>query len=152
MLVTYMITTWNRKATLEWHLRRLSMQTWDKPFEVIVCVDGSTDGTQHMLRYWDMNSFLNDSCKKGYEARYALKWFDTGNVDKATPAKARNLGILHAKGEMLIMADDDCLPHKDLISEYAKKFKKGVVQVGLMVSSKEHLNRSVPAILQSPLI
>lgn len=142
--MSYIITTWNRLRTLEWHLRRLSMQTWDKPFEVIVCVDGSTDGTQKMLRFWDTNEHYINAQKRGYGAKYHMRWYDTGSVNETTPAKARNLGIKHANGELLIFADDDCLPHNELIEQYAKKFNPKEIQIGYRSSIQAYLNKQLP--------
>jgi len=144
MLVSYIITSWNRRDTLQWHLRRLSMQIWDKPFEVIVCVDGSTDGTQKMLRYWDASEQFIRGQRRGYNAKYFLKWYDTGNVDRATPAVAHNCGIRHASGELLIMVDDDCLPNNNLIAAYASKFNPKEIQVGYRSSQRSYLDKEIP--------
>ena len=144
LLVSYMICTWNRRETLQWHLRRLSMQTWDKPFEVIVCVDGSTDGTQKMLRFWDANEQFQRAKQRGYNSKFFLKWYDTGNVDRATPAVARNCGIRHASGELLIMVDDDCLPNNNLIAAYASKFDPREIQVGYRSSQRAYLDKELP--------
>ena len=144
MLVSYIITTWNRKETLEWHLRRLSMQTWATPFEVIVCVDGSTDGTQKMLKFWDASEQFIRGQQRGYNGKYFLKWYDTGNVDRATPAQARNSGIQHASGELLIMVDDDCLPNNHLIAEYVSRFNPKEIQVGYRSSQRNYLDKEIP--------
>lgn len=144
MLVSYLITTWNRRETLEWHLRRLSMQTWGKPFEVIVCVDGSLDGTQKMLKFWDTNEHYQKGKNRGYNAKYFLKWYDTGSVDRATPAMARNNGIQHASGELVIMVDDDCLPNNHLIAEYVSRFNPKEIQVGYRSSQRVYLDKTPP--------
>lgn len=45
------------------------------------------------------------------------------------------MGIELAKGDLLIFADDDCLPHKDLIRHF-KKLEKGRVGVGYKKGDK----------------
>ena len=148
-LVTYIITTWNRKDTLRHHLLRMSMQTWDKPFEIIVCVDGSTDGTQMMLKYWDSNQcYRKLSKKRGKASRYTLQWFDTENTNITTPAQSRNNGIKHANGEVIIFSDDDCLPHNQLIESYMAKYNPKEVQIGYRSSLREYLDCKLPCLIE----
>src|SRR4030067_869703 len=132
MLVSYLIATWNRKAVLKRHLDMLLEQTWPHWFEVIVCVDGSTDGTQEML-----------ACMAN-TWKYTLQWADTGSVDKFTAAKSRNNGIRMAQGELVIMADDDCLPHRELIASYAREHQPERVQVGYKSSIEAYLDMVLP--------
>ena len=132
MLVTYLITTWNRKEILRQHLALLMEQSWPYWFEVIVCVDGSTDGTQEMVA-----SMRNTS-------KYTLQFHDTGSVEENTAAKARNLGLKHAKGDMIVMADDDCWPHPQLIEKYAERFNPTQVQLGYKSCTEANLRESLP--------
>lgn len=131
-LVTYIIATWNRKDALKRHLDLLMQQTWPHWFEVIVCDDGSTDGTQEML------GELKNTHK------YTIQWFDTGNVDKACPAQSRNNGIRAAKGEIIIMVDDDCLPHNRLIESFAGNYDPREVQCGYKSNHESYLSMPLP--------
>ena len=140
MKVTYLILTWNRKDALRRHLDLLLEQTYQDNFEVIVCVDGSIDGTQEMLRKIKKNS------------KYSLKWFDTGNIDKNTAAQAKNIGIKNATGEVLIMLDDDCLPHKQLIESYLKVFNPQEVQLGYKSDSESYLAMTLPVPIELGLM
>ena len=132
MLVTYLIATHNRKDALKRHLDLLLDQTWPEWFEVIVCDDGSTDGTQEML------------AGMGNTWHYTLQRFDTGNTDTNTAAKSRNNGIRAAQGDVIIMADDDCLPHNYLIAEYVKNFNPQEVQVGYSSNQEAYLDKVLP--------
>lgn len=140
MRVSYLILTWNRKDALKRHLDLLMEQTYQEPFEVIVCVDGSTDGTQEMLVRREANS------------KYSLRWFDTGNIDKNTAAQARNIGIRNATGDILVMLDDDCLPHKALIETYLKSFNSQEVQLGYKSSQEAWLEMDIPVPIEPGLM
>jgi glycosyltransferase involved in cell wall biosynthesis len=135
-LVTYIIATWNRKDALKRHFDLLMQQTWPHWFEVIVCDDGSTDGTQEML------AELKNTHK------YTIQWFDTGNVDKACPAQSRNNGIRAARGDVIIMADDDTLPHKQLIESYMANFKPDEVQCGYKSNHEIYLSMPLPVLIE----
>lgn len=135
MRVTYLILTWNRKDALRRHLELLEGQTYTGPLEVIVCVDGSTDGTQEMLKGFKPSGF-------------AFRWFDTGNTDSNTAAQAKNIGIREAVGQLIIMADDDCLPHKGLIEAYIKNFNPQEIQLGYKANSEAYLDMALPVPLE----
>lgn len=123
MKISYIITTYNRLETLIYHLYSIRLQDYacDK-LEVIVCDDGSNDGTI-------------DFCTK---SKLVDIYCNTNSYNKATPAKARNMGIDLATGDLLIFADDDCLPHHSLIDNYSYT-KKGTCSVGYRSSLKSVL-------------
>ena len=131
MKLTYLILTYNRKEALERHLNLLKEQTYREPFELIVCVDGSTDGTQQML------------------AERGVRWFDTGNINENRAAQAKNLGIKAATGDIIIMMDDDCLPHPQLIESYLKEFTHQAVQLGYKSNRESYLSMSLPIKVES---
>jgi glycosyltransferase involved in cell wall biosynthesis len=123
MKISYIILTHNRIDTLIYHLQSIRLQDYlcDK-LEVIVADDGSNDGTK-------------EYCEK---SKFVDIYVNTENTKSATPARARNLGIEKASGDLLIFADDDCLPHPLLLFEY-QKTKQGFCSVGYRSSSKDRL-------------
>lgn len=87
------VPTYNRKEKLMQCLASLSKQCYPKDqYEVIVIDDGSTDGTSEIMTY-----YFGDS-----NVRYFYQ--KNGGC-----AKARNLGIVMAKGNIIAFTDDDCV-------------------------------------------
>ena len=84
------IPTYNRKRELERALDSLLSQSF-KDFEVLVCDDGSTDGTREVCEKW----------------AGALKISYLYNNNSGGPAKPRNNGMRHAKGEWVCFLDSD---------------------------------------------
>lgn len=76
------------------NLEHLLSSEKDSAFEVIVVVDGSTDGTMDILRRLKVN----------YDLRYFF-------IDNAGLSNARNFGIGHCQGSHVIFCDDDVLLH-----------------------------------------
>ena len=86
-LVSVVLTTYNRKNLLRRALRSVYGQT-HVPHEIIVCDDGSTDGTQQELA-----------------PEYpSLVWLRQENKGVAS---ARNLGIRHSRGTWIALLDSD---------------------------------------------
>lgn len=86
-LVSAVVTTYNRKGMLARALRSLFAQT-HAPDEIIVCDDGSTDGTEQALSI-EFPSVV---------------WLKQENKGVAS---ARNLGIRHARGPWIALLDSD---------------------------------------------
>jgi len=108
--ISVIIPTYNRKDIFKKCLEGFSQQTLPREeFEVIVVDDGSTDGTGELL--------------KETAARMPnLRYFAQAH---GGPAKARNLGIEHSRGELVLFAGDDCIPDKNLLQEHLRLHKKG---------------------------
>jgi glycosyltransferase involved in cell wall biosynthesis len=127
MKISYIITTFNRYDTLIKHLKSPLFKLYPlELLEIIVADDGTHYTEEQMATIQELTD----------------KFASTGNFDKATPSQARNLGIKAATGDLLIFADDDCLPHPQLIEEY-KKTKKGYCSVGYRSSLPESLQKDV---------
>lgn len=94
-LVSVVICTYNRKDLLRECLTSLFDQTYPKDdYEIIVVDDGSTDGTEGVLRELAQSSSP------------VLRYFRQDNQGSAS---ARNLGIGKARGEIIASIDDDCV-------------------------------------------
>lgn len=90
VLVSVVIPVFNRAALLQRALDALALQTW-RDFEVIVVDDGSTE---------DIGAVV-----EAYPTRLALRYFRITN--SGGPARPRNVGLTHAKGEWVAWLDSD---------------------------------------------
>lgn len=95
--VSIIIPAYNAANYIEETLESVFKQTFTD-YETIVVDDGSTDGTLKLLQsYADKVTFLSKS--------------------NGGPASARNLGIRHARGELIAFLDSDDLWVKDKLAE-----------------------------------
>jgi peptidoglycan/xylan/chitin deacetylase (PgdA/CDA1 family)/glycosyltransferase involved in cell wall biosynthesis len=100
--LSVVIPTFNRRHVLERTLPPLLAQDFPpENYEIIVVVDGSTDGTVQMLRDWKpMCSFrVLESPHRG-------------------PGAARNVGIWAAVGELVLFLDDDLICTPGLLRQH----------------------------------
>ena len=96
MRISVIIPTYNRRDLLSRTLPTVLDQDFPVDgFEVIVVVDGSTDGSVELLR--------------GFKPSCALRIIEQANQGQAG---ARNTGIQAARGELILFLDDDnvCVP------------------------------------------
>jgi GT2 family glycosyltransferase len=94
MNVSVLIPTCNKQQELRRCLEAVLAQDFSGSFEVLVCDDGSQDGTTEMLGDWQQS-----------EPR--LRYF---RQEQRGPAAVRNLGLRHAAGDFVAMTDDDTIP------------------------------------------
>jgi GT2 family glycosyltransferase len=116
--VSVVVPTYNRAPSLRRLLDALALQTYPfDAFEVIVVDDGSTDGTIGQLGEWSCPFTLR-----------VLKQEHGG------PAEARNLGVRHATGSLLVFVDDDVVPAPELLAEHVRSHQqeRDLVVVGPM--------------------
>ncbi len=86
--------TYNRCDELVHLIHSINNQTLEsKYFELIICDDGSTDGTEQRIK--DLLKNVN----------FNLKYIFQKN---SGPGNARNNGVKNAKGELIIFTDSDC--------------------------------------------
>jgi len=106
MHVSVIIPTYKRKRILELVLKSLDLQTYDtEKYEVIVVDDGGSDGTGEMVE------------QLAGKVRFKLSYF--WQEDKGfRAAAARNLGLNHAKGELIIFLDSDVVVVPEFIEEH----------------------------------
>jgi glycosyltransferase involved in cell wall biosynthesis len=109
MLVSIIIPAYNAEHTLEECLQACLAQTYPD-FEVIVVDDGSTDSTPDIAKSIDGIQYVHQ--------------------ENGGPAKARNTGARHAKGEIIAYTDSDCIPEPDWIEQLVALFEEGVTAVG----------------------
>jgi GT2 family glycosyltransferase/peptidoglycan/xylan/chitin deacetylase (PgdA/CDA1 family) len=101
--VSIVIPTYNRVAQLRACLRALARQSCIDNFEVIVVVDGSTDGTPAML------------------AELALPYpLHIETQPRRGQAAAQNHGANVAVGHWLVFLDDDILADRDLVAAHVR--------------------------------
>jgi glycosyltransferase involved in cell wall biosynthesis len=103
MQISVITPTHNRMALLEKLLGSLEQQTYTD-FEVIVAVDGSTDGTLTLL----------EMIKRRATLRLEVLVLPQGGQ-----ARARNAAMKAAHGEILVFADDDLTFAPDALARHA---------------------------------
>jgi glycosyltransferase involved in cell wall biosynthesis len=114
--LSVIIPTFNRKDVLLMCLTHLKHQAYPMDrFEVVVAIDGSTDGTADTLRSMNFPFRMN-----------IAEQINSG------PAAARNLGAGLATGKYLLFLDDDILATPELIAEHLSMHNQypGSVVVG----------------------
>jgi len=102
------IPTYQRRELVLAAVRALASQQTELPFEVIVVVDGSTDGSIDALRSLDVSCPVT-----------VLQQPNRG------ASSARNLGAAAARGEMLLFLDDDMVADRRLLSELERSHREG---------------------------
>lgn len=104
-LVSVIVPTYNREAVLCQTLTYLFEQ--DYPHYEILVVDQTRE------HHADTNRFLEEN---KYKLRYV-------KLTKPSLTKARNVGVAHARGEIVLFLDDDIVPINDLISRHVQHFQ-----------------------------
>src|SRR5215831_6443664 len=120
MKISVVVTTYNRRKSLERCLRSLAAQTFPAgEFEVVVVADGCRDGTDGYLRsYKPLHGFRALTQRNGGQ-----------------PA-AQNASIGAAIGDIVILMDDDCICDPGLVAAHYEAHRKGdrVVAVGAVLA------------------
>ncbi len=115
--VSVVIPTFNRLRILRETLMRIVTQTFPRErFELIIIDDCSLDGTQEFLA----------SLKLPVSFRYFL------NKENMGRARSRNLGIREARGEFVLMIDDDIWASRSLIEEHLKEHQRNNEEVAVV--------------------
>lgn len=97
--ISVVIPTYNRRDILHKCLEALSRQTIDPShFEVLVCDDGSTDGTYDTLLQ--------------FKARYSIRCLRQENSGQAI---ARNRAIRESSADIILILNDDAILHPDAL-------------------------------------
>lgn len=107
-LISVIIPTFNRKdISLSSVIASVIAQDW-KAKEIIICDDGSTDGTKESI----MNLHK--------EFNVPIKYINTNTPNEYNLAYAKNLGVIEAVGNILVFLDDRYIAEPNLLSEFAK--------------------------------
>jgi GT2 family glycosyltransferase len=107
--VSVLVPTFQRCSSVRRLLEALARQTLPpSAFEVVVSVDGSTDGTSEMLRV--------------FQADYQLRWSSGPNRGRAA---ACNDAIRLAEGALVVLLDDDMEPEPGLLAAHLREHPAG---------------------------
>jgi len=123
--ISIIIPSYNAEKTIIQALKGLENQT-RKDFEVVVVDDGSTDSSFELVK-----SYKN---KSGLSIRLIKQ-------QNAGPANARNIGVEHSAGDIIIFLDSDCLPPENWVEEMVRplNYKIAGCNCGYKVRNKESL-------------
>lgn len=110
LFISVVTPSFNRADELEHLLQSLSLQTIDhSSFESIISDDGSTDGTEVLVKSWQK------------KANFKIKYIKQENKG---PGPARNHGLEKSTGDLILFIDSDCEAHpgwiKTIVEEYHK--------------------------------
>jgi GT2 family glycosyltransferase len=129
--VSVVIPTYQRCASLHRALRALSQQTLSPDeYEVIISIDGSQDGTEEMVSQ--------------FPAPYTFRSMWQPNRGRAA---ACNAGIHVARGELLILLDDDMEPVPGFLAAHLWAHPEGS-RLGVVGAAPMTLDQSSSPVVQ----
>ena len=129
MLISVIVTTYNRPEALSLILKAFNYQT-DRDFEVIIADDGSGKDTRKII-----NRMIIDS---NYPITYV--WHED---DGFRQSMIRNRAILKAKGDYLVFLDEDCIPRRSFIENHRKLAQRGYLVAGNRLSVSEEFSKLI---------
>jgi len=106
MEMTVIIPTYNRKNVLR-HVILSLINQGVSSYELVICDDGSDDGTD------DMVTSLQDQFKLPFEIRHF--WQEKKGF---RPAAARNMGIDNARGKKIVFVDQDVIVEPNTLKKF----------------------------------
>ena len=111
MGVTLIIPTYNRARSLKRLLDSLELLDWPGPatLEVLVVDNGSTDGTQDLL-----------ATELAKPRKFAFAVVEEKQKGKAS---ALNSGLRSAKGEVIVVIDDDVVVHPLCLTKHLEAYR-----------------------------
>ncbi|MES2261588.1 MAG: glycosyltransferase family 2 protein [Pseudomonadota bacterium] len=117
--ISLIVTTYNRPDALAAVVEACFRQD-DRDFEIIVADDGSTEATRH--------------CIEALQQRAPVPLRHVWQADEGfRAARARNLGVLAAKGNYIVFIDGDCVPQANFIAQHRKLAQPGYLVTGSRV-------------------
>lgn len=129
--IALVITTYNSCATLRCMLESVLNQSM-KPDEIVIADDGSTDGTDELI--------------KGFASQYPGEvrhiWQEN---HKYRRSKILNKAIMASEAEYVITVDNDVLLHPDFVYDHAAVARKGMFVCGRRAYIREVLANTIRA-------
>jgi cellulose synthase/poly-beta-1,6-N-acetylglucosamine synthase-like glycosyltransferase len=113
--VSVIVPCYNEKERIRDCLLALIRQECDLPYEIVVVDDGSNDGAANQVK-----SFTREAASKNINVRLI-------SAEHGGPARARNIGIKNAIGELILFIDADCVASPAWIKTLARRAKGGGV-------------------------
>ena len=118
--VSVIIPVYNAELTIERCIRSLKSQSYPKEkYEIIVVDDCSTDRTVELTK--NSGADVVDSTRKN-----------------SGPGLARNIGVKHAKGNLLAFTDSDCEAKVDWIETIVKELQNNYALSGAVLNGNSH--------------
>jgi len=115
-LVSVMIPAWNEEVGLLSTIKSLLASTY-RPLELIIINDGSTDGSDEMMRKF-LRKYALDSPADASKAMISYYYQKNGGKGAAL-----NTAIARSHGAILISIDADCIVHETAIAAFVDVFK-----------------------------
>lgn len=115
MKVSIIIAAYNEEKYIRKCLESLAKQNY-KDFEIIVVDDGSSDKTLQVLSNFQ------------FSIRQPAGNFQFYSQNHQGPAKARNLGVKKAKGDILVFVDADMEFDKNFLRDLVQPIIKGITK------------------------
>ncbi|MGY8914630.1 MAG: glycosyltransferase, partial [Flavobacteriales bacterium] len=98
LFFSFIVPVFNRPNEIRELLDSLLLQTYNKPYEIVIVEDGSTISSKEVVT--------------SFESQLPITYLEKAN---SGPGASRNYGMRHAKGNYYIVLDSDCiLPPKYL--------------------------------------
>ena len=133
--VSFIVPAYNEGKTIEEALKHILEIDYDNILEIIVVNDCSTDNTREvvekMMRKYKKIKLINNPKNLGNAAR------------------SQNVGLKHAKGEIIAVVDADSFPAKDSIRKMAGFFdepKVGAVTCPVLARNQEKFIEKLQAL------
>jgi glycosyltransferase involved in cell wall biosynthesis len=140
-LISIVIPVWNEKERIARAIRSMQEQTWQNT-EIIVVDDGSTDGTQDVIK----EIAAKDSRVRYYENPNKVPRTNWRGYDINAGYAARNYGFSIAKGEWITTQDADDASLKNRVQaqyDLAKKYNAMMVTIQWQKFRPELMERSL---------
>ena len=113
---SFIVPVYNRPEEVGELLESLVIQSYSKPFEIVIVEDGSTVSSESIVGSFQEESHATSAITISY---YFKK--NTG------PGDSRNFGMSMAKGDYFIILDSDCILPPNYLEEVDKSLTKDFV-------------------------